>query len=104
MLLCECRVAWQMFGFTPLHIASQKGHVECVWALLGGGAAINQALVGSTSVMARPRGGLCVWVSGSLRACMGWQRVGCSGIARVGGFGRELIKAMPYFRSWGDLR
>jgi hypothetical protein len=38
---------------TPLYIASQEGHVECVQALLNGGAAINQAEVGCASSMAR---------------------------------------------------
>jgi hypothetical protein len=40
-------------SWTPLHIASQNGHLECVRALLGGGAAINQATVGCGSSMAR---------------------------------------------------
>ena len=50
-----CRVVLQTDGTTPLFIASQNGHVECVWALLGGGAAIDQAMVGSTGLMARYR-------------------------------------------------
>jgi hypothetical protein len=57
MFWCECRVAWQTSGATPLFIASWNGHVECVRLLLGGGAAIDQATVGSTSSMARHRGG-----------------------------------------------
>jgi hypothetical protein len=47
----------QTDGATPLYIASEKGHVECVRALLGGGAAINQAEVGCASSMARHCGG-----------------------------------------------
>ncbi len=59
MFWCECRVAWQTDGATPLCAASYQGHVECVRALLDGGAVINQATVGSTGPMARHRGG-CV--------------------------------------------
>jgi ankyrin repeat protein len=54
---CVCRVAWQTDGTTPLFIASQMGHVECVRALLDGGAAIDQARVGCASSMARHCGG-----------------------------------------------
>ncbi len=43
-----CRGVLQAIGSTPLYIASQNGHVECVRALLDGGAAINQARVGSS--------------------------------------------------------
>ncbi len=35
----------QTTGATPLYIASQSGHVECVRALMDGGAAIDQATV-----------------------------------------------------------
>jgi hypothetical protein len=63
LLRCECRVVWQTTGATPLLIASDQGHVECVRALLDGGAAINQATVGCTGSMARHRGGLCVGIS-----------------------------------------
>ncbi len=41
-----CRAVLQTDGLTPLYIASGKGHVESVRALLDGGAAINQAMVG----------------------------------------------------------
>ncbi len=68
MFRCECRVVLQTNGATPLYIASRKGHVECVRALLGEGVAINQAKVGSTSSMAQHRRGLCVW--GSVGACV----------------------------------
>jgi ankyrin repeat protein len=36
-------VVWQTDGFTPLYIASQNGQVEAVRALVGAGAAVNQA-------------------------------------------------------------
>jgi hypothetical protein len=38
-------VVLQRNGATPLYMASQNGHVECVQALLDRGAAINQATV-----------------------------------------------------------
>ena len=46
MLLCVlvC-VAWQTDGATPLYVASEKGHDEVVRALVGAGAAVNQAAV-----------------------------------------------------------
>jgi hypothetical protein len=56
-----CRVVLQTDGATPLFIASQSGHVECVRALLGGGAAINQARVSYASSMARHCGGYSRW-------------------------------------------
>ncbi len=43
----------QTDGVTPLQMASMEGHVECVRALLDGGAAINQAMVGCASSVAR---------------------------------------------------
>ncbi len=99
-------VAWQIEGSTPLCVASNNGHVECVQALLDRGAAINQANVGSTSSMARHRGGLCVWgrVGDCVHACMRLQLVGCAVVARVGGYGLEVIEPVPYFRSWGASR
>jgi hypothetical protein len=45
-VLLVCRAVLQTDGATPLFIACQEGKVECVRALLGGGAAINQAKVG----------------------------------------------------------
>jgi hypothetical protein len=66
--------------------------VECVQALLGGGAAINQAAVGSTSSMARHRQGLFV---GRVGACV----IACvcsSGMAHVSGHGREVIEPMSH--------
>jgi hypothetical protein len=58
---CVCRVVLQTDGATPLFIASQKGHVECARALLDGGAAINQAMVGFASSMARHCGDKMCW-------------------------------------------
>ncbi len=52
-MYCVCHVVFQTDGATPLFIASQNGHVECVQALLSGGAAINQATVGCASSRAR---------------------------------------------------
>ncbi len=42
----------QIDGVTPLLAASFSGHVECVRALLGWGAAINQAAVGCAGSIA----------------------------------------------------
>ncbi len=56
---CSCRAVLQTDGATPLYIASQNGNLECVRALLGWGAEINQAKVGCTSPMAQDCGG-CV--------------------------------------------
>jgi hypothetical protein len=36
-------VVWQTDATTPLYIASQNGHDEVVRALVGAGAAVNQA-------------------------------------------------------------
>jgi hypothetical protein len=36
---------WQADGATPLYVASERGHIAVVRALLDGGAAINQAEV-----------------------------------------------------------
>ncbi len=38
-------VVLQTDGGTPLYVASQNGHVEVVRALVGAGAAVNQAWV-----------------------------------------------------------
>ena len=38
-------MVWQTDGWTPLHAASQDGHVEVVRALVEAGAAVNQAAV-----------------------------------------------------------
>ncbi len=53
------RVVLQVEEATPLYIASQNGHVECVRTLLDRGAAVNQATVGDCSSMAR-HCGVCV--------------------------------------------
>ncbi len=64
------RAVLQTSGWTPLLVASENGHVECVWALLAGGAAIDQARVGCASSMARHRGPVVV-VVGLMRIMMG---------------------------------
>jgi hypothetical protein len=38
-------VVWQTDGVTPLFVASRGGHIEAVAALVGVGAAVNQARV-----------------------------------------------------------
>ncbi len=50
-------MVYQGNGATPLYIACQNGHVECVRVLLGAGAAVNHATVGCARSMAR-RGGV----------------------------------------------
>jgi ankyrin repeat protein len=50
-------VVLQTSGATPLYVASHEGHVECVRALLSGGAAINQATVGAVF----PTASHCQW-------------------------------------------
>jgi hypothetical protein len=45
MIFLSVRVVWQTGGATPLYIASQEGHDEVVRALVGSGAAVNQARV-----------------------------------------------------------
>ena len=80
--------AWQMDGATPLYIASETGHVECVRALLSGGAVINQEKVGCTSSIARHCGD-CVrrdaWESACVHACMAGR---CAGMWDCVGLGR----------------
>jgi hypothetical protein len=57
-------VVWQTDGFTPLYAASESGHVEVVRALVGAGAAVNQADVRDD------RGGcLCSGVRDDVEAC-----------------------------------
>ncbi len=80
-------VVLQTSGATPLYIASQKGHVECVRTLLDGGAAINQAEVGCTTWSAEYCGGcVCVEMCGRHCACecillgaLVWNPVECVG-------------------------
>ncbi len=53
-------MAVQADGWTPVYVASRKGHVDAVRALLGAGASVNQADV---SVV-------CVWIGvGGVRDC-----------------------------------
>ncbi len=58
----------QSDGASALYVASQKGRVECVRALLGGGAAINQANVSCAGLTARHRGdaSVCRWLGAPL--------------------------------------
>ncbi len=65
-------MAWQTDETTPLYVASYNGHVECVRALLGGGAAINQATVGCAMTVALHdiAGAVCAGLRGSLCARM----------------------------------
>ena len=59
----------QTSGATPLHIASQEGHVECVRVLLDRGAAIDQAKVGCSTCMTEYCGGcVCAGMCERLRA------------------------------------
>ncbi len=74
---CKCKWAptlfpcvsgvWQINGCTPLYAASASGHVEVVRALVGAGAAVNQARV-------REDWGGC-WCSG-VRGRLGLYRSG----------------------------
>ncbi len=96
MCWCECCAAWQTDETTPLFIASCNGHVECVRALLGGGAAINQAKVGCTGSMARHCGGLCVRgrVGDCVHACV------CSLLGALGCYALEGMGE----RRWSPCR
>ncbi len=86
-LYCAHGVVLQTSGATPLYIACQEGHVECVRALLDGGAAINQATVGCTVRTPEYCGGcMCAGMCGRHRACifslrvaLGWNAVECVG-------------------------
>ena len=81
-LYCAHGVVFQTDGWTPLHIASQNGHVECVRALLDRGAAINQATVGCTIWMAEYCSGLCVCGDVREAPCMRVQLVWRAGMKR----------------------
>ena len=39
-------VVWQTYGWAPLYVASEEGHVQVVRALVEAGAPLNQADVG----------------------------------------------------------
>ncbi len=67
---CVCCAMSQTNGATPLFIAGQKGHLECVMALLEKGAAINQAMVGCSRCMALQCEGYSRGDPWGLRACM----------------------------------
>ena len=98
-MACVRYAVLQNTGATPLCIASLAGHVECVRALLDGGAAINQARVGCASSMARHCGGysrgdpwepcrMHVQLAGCLHSA--WRRVG-----------QEVIQPMLHLTGWG---
>ncbi len=83
------RVPLQTDGATPLFVTSQNGHLECVQALLEGGAAIDQAMVGCAGSNA------CV-AQGCMVGCpstLGWHAVGY--------FGQSLNFA--YCSSWARV-
>jgi hypothetical protein len=90
-------VVCQTKGATALYVASQMGHVDCVWALLDGGAAINQAMVGSTSLMVEYCGGcVCVRADVLEAPCMRVQPVWCTRMAHGRGCGRVVVESMSY--------
>jgi hypothetical protein len=72
---CSC-VLWlqpETEGGTALYVASDSGHVECVRALLDGGAAINQATVRCAMSLREPR--VRGYVGSCVCACAaGWVR------------------------------
>ncbi len=80
-------VVLQTSEATPLLIASRRGHVECVRALLDRGAAVNQAKVVCTVWTAEYCGGcVCAGMCGRHCACecslcdaLGWNAVECVG-------------------------
>ncbi len=81
-------VVFQTNGLTPLHIASENGHVECVLALLDRGAAINQAKVGySTWTAECSRGCVCAGMCGHACVACGvrWDGARLSVLASSGG-------------------
>jgi hypothetical protein len=94
---CVCRVVWQTNGTTPLYVASQKGFLKCVRALLDGGAAINQAAVGYCSSMAR-HCGVCVRKTTLFVTCVCrvvWQTNGVSSLCAASCNGHvECVQAL----------
>ncbi len=65
--LCANNAAGQTEGATPLFIASQKGHVECVQALLILGAAVDRATVRCSGCVWQ--GFLIIYAVVSLHSC-----------------------------------
>jgi hypothetical protein len=95
-----CRVVFQTGGFTPLYIASETGHVECVRALLGGGAEINQEKVGCTSSIARHCGDCLrrdAWESACVHACIAGRLRWDVGLCRPW----AMVEPKPCMRAWG---
>ncbi len=86
-MACVCRAVLQTGGATPLFIASQNGHVECVRALLGGGAAIDQAMVSCARSMAWHCGG-CMRGDATKTYAAGRELA----LRAVEGLGQELVQ------------
>ncbi len=92
----------QTDGATPLCIASESGHVECVRVLLDGGAAINQATVGCASSMARHCGGYSCgdpWEPSRMPVHV--QLVGWLHSARWSVLAQEVVQPMLHLTGWG---
>jgi len=82
---------WQTDGATPLYIASSKGLVECVLALLSRGAAINKAKVG----IAFPTVSHCVDAHRCVPCAVASQANGATPLVVASGNGHlECIRAL----------
>ncbi len=81
------RLVLQTNGMTPLYIASHEGHVECVRALLDGGAAIDQAKV---------CGAANVYVDVSQACLVRWDGTRLR-------FVRVVVEPLSYSGRWGNF-